>query len=102
MSIEKIGSQRRELSRKRKIALKALIREDRLANREEYWAKRVMLGFTGLMMGLIISAPVAIFIPGSLELGLELIPVAGGLAVLTTVDRLIYLTRLNDSESGLS
>ena len=105
MSIERVSAkdqERRELRRQQRAAVKSLIRDDRMANREEYWAKRFMLGYAGLMIGVVLAAPVAIFIPGGFELGLQWIPAAGSLALLPKLDRIIYLTRLSDSESGLN
>ena len=105
MSIEKVsgkGQERRVLRQQQRAAMKSLVREDRLANQGEYWDKRLMFGFSGLMMGIALAVPVAILIPGSFDLGLQWIPAAGGLALLPKVDRIIYLTRLNDPDSGIS
>jgi len=111
MSIEKISSERRErreFQRQQKAALRALIREDRSTNKEEYWGRRgifTLLVVGGAMpVGAIFGIPVRAIFPDELglALGAASIPMAVALAAMTKCDRLTYLDRAREMDEERS
>lgn len=108
MSIVRVsnkGQERRELRRQHRAALRKLIRDDRMANREEYWGLRSVFALAAVagspMLGLLLAVPLRIVLPNELD-GLAMsvlwLPLGLSLATMTKCDRLIYLNRARERD----